>query len=294
VVATLTLDNDAGFILRGRAVHTMPRTGGFRPNPNPNSGLLAGYFDRFTGPDSEYTAQQAVRFSNENADLGQFGQFLPVRQPVYYPPGGAIQVEVTNNDPSFDYLGLEVYFRGSKVYQPGILPCLTYPAGKISTEPFILGGLVAGLPITGTMLNNICQAQSDSDMVIRAINIGSWGVADQSGANNQPQYFQLYVQFKDSTGKTYSNLPVHVDVCFGGMGSILSPMTFLPQTVPSLYGPYHPPLLLPEIYLPANQILYYDLYRQDGAPISGIYSPGTLQPVDVLLAFQGMKVYRQS
>jgi hypothetical protein len=284
VSTVLQLDNDAGFIMRGRALHIAPTVA------NPNQSLLANYFDRISGPDREYMGQQAIRFANENADYGQFGQFLPVRQPIYYPPGGVIQVECVNNGATA-MTGVECYFRGSKVFQPGILPCLTIPKGNISTEPFWLNSLVH-MPVQGQILNNICRAQSDSDFIIRAINAGSWALADTE-THNQAQYFQLYVQFKDATGKTYSNLPVHVDVCFGALGSILSPMTFLPQSVPARYGPYHPPLLLPEIYLPANNILYFDLYRNDG-PISGIYAPGTLQPVDVRLAFHGMKVYRQN
>ena len=284
VSTVLQLDNDAGFVLRGRALHILPTVA------VPNQSLLGGYFDRISGPDREYMAQQAVRFANENADFGQFGQFLPVRQPIYYPPGGVIQVECFNGG-LVDMAGVECYFRGSKVFQPGILPCLTIPKGLISTEPFWLNGFIPQMPVQSQILNNICRAQSDSDFIIRAINAGSWGLADTQ-ANNQPQYFQLYVQFKDATGKTYSNLPVHVDVCFGALGSILSPMTFLPQTVPARYGPYHSPLLLPEIYLPANQILYYDLYRNDG-PLAGIYDGGTLQPVDIRIAFHGMKVFRQ-
>jgi len=286
VTRDLTLDTDAGFILRGRALHVAPTAA------NPTQALLANYFDTFSGPDREFLAQQPMRFQNENADFGQFGQFLPVRQPIYYPPGGTIQLQAVNNGTT-NLTGVEVYFRGSKVYRPGILPCLVIPQGNVSTLPFILNKLNSQVPVQSQTLNNQVQAQSDSDFIIRAINAGAWELADESGANNQAQYLQLYVQLKDQLGKVYSNQPVHLDTCFGALGSILSPMTFLPQTVPSRYGPYHPPLLLPEIYLPANNVLYYDLYRNDGS-ISGIYAPGTLQPVDVRFAFQGMKVFRQA
>jgi hypothetical protein len=285
VTATLALDTDAGFVLRGRALHVTPSA------EFPNQTLLANYFDRFSGPDSEYNAQQPLRFQNENRDFGQFAQFLPVRQPIFYPPGGVIEVQCVNRG-AVNMTGVEVYFRGSKMYRPGILPCAVMPQGKVSTLPFILSKLNAQVLVQSMALNNQVQAQSDSDFILRAINAGSWGLADQSGGNNQPQYFDLYIQLKDELGKVYSNLPVHLDTCFGSLGSILSPMTFLPQPVPGRYGPYHPGLLLPEIYLAANHVLYYDLYRNDG-PLAGIYAPGTLQPADVRLAFHGMKVFRQ-
>jgi hypothetical protein len=285
ITTELQLDTDAGFILRGRALHMTPTVA------HPDQSQLANYFDMIAGPDREYLGQQPIRFQNENQDFGQFAQFLPVRQPIYYPPGGCIAIQAVNNGAG-NLTGVEVYFRGSKVYRPGIMPCLVIPQGKISTLPFILVKKNLQLPVQGAVLNNQVIAQSDSDFIIRAINAGSWGLSPEEG-RNEPQYFQLYIQFKDQLGKVYSNLPVHVDTCFGSLGSILSPMTGFGQTVPGRYGPYHPPLLLPEIYLPANNILYYDLYRNDG-PLTAIYEGGALQPVDVRLTFQGTKVFRQA
>ena len=184
-----------------------------------------------SGPDREYIGQQPIRFQNENGDYGWWGQFLPVRKPIYYPPGGVIQLQVTNNGAT-SFTGLEAYFRGSKVFQPGRIPCLTYPPGNIATEPFILNGLVSQMAVTSQIQNNIIRAHPDADFIIRAINMGSWHVANQIQVGNQPLYINLYIQLKDATGKAYSNLPVHADVCFGSMGSILSPMTLGPQPIP--------------------------------------------------------------
>src|SRR5262249_25039329 len=68
----------------------------------------------------------------ENPTFGQYGSPLPVRPPMIYPPGGTIQANI-QNDGDVDLDGLELYFRGSKIFQPGILPCLTYP-DKFSTN----------------------------------------------------------------------------------------------------------------------------------------------------------------
>jgi hypothetical protein len=272
----LILDNDAGFLARGRAIHLTP------PAVATGQSQLENYFDRFVGPDQEYYSDAPTRFYNENANFGQFGNFLPIRQPVYYPPGGTIEVEVTNNDPGV-MTGVEAYFRGSKVFRPGALPCIGYPPGKISPFPFLFPDSVSIANSAQPLLNNSIQAQSDSDFIIRAINMGCFaGVTPGSGGGAQTGYIQLYVQFKDAIGKYYSNLPVHVDTCFGSLGSMGNGIS-TPAGISS--GPYRPPLLMPEIYLQANERLFFDLYRLD----TGFVNQVTAQ---VYLLFQGMKVFR--
>ena len=277
VTQKVVLDNDSGFLARGRAIHLTP------PAVATGQSQLANYFDRFMGPDLEYFSDLPTRFYNENANFGQFGNFLTIRQPVYYPPGGTIQVEVTNNDLNA-MTGVEVYFRGSKVFQPGVLPCVGYPPGKISPFPFMFPVFVASLGISQNMLNNSIAAQPDSDFVIRAINMGCFaGVTPGTGGGAQTGYVQLYVQFRDALGMAYSNLPVHADTCFGSLGSMGSGT---PSSGAGLScGPYRPPLLMPEIYLPANNRLYFDLYRADSTFVNQLAA-------NIYLLFQGMKVFR--
>jgi hypothetical protein len=271
VTQTLTLDNDSGFLARGRAIHLTP------PTTVWNQALLVNYFDRFTGPDLDYFSDAPTRFYNENAQFGQFGEFLPIRQPVYYPPGGAIQVQATNNGATV-MNSVEVYFRGSKVFRPGVLPCVGYPPGSISGLPFLFPASV-NLALSQNILNSFIQAKPDSDFVIRAISIGCF--AEYGGEPAQQLgYVQLYIQLKDAWGKVYSNAPVHADTCFGSLGSIGEGYSSAGISC----GPYHPPLLLPEIYLAANNLLYYDLYRSDAAYVD-------LNPVQAYLLFQGMKVF---
>jgi len=275
VTTQLALDKDSGFIARGRAIHLTP------PAVATGQSQLVNYFDRFQGPDLEYFSDAPTRFYNENANFGQFGNFLPIRQPVYYPPGGSIHIEVTNNDPGV-MTGVEVYFRGSKVFRPGVLSCHGYPAGNLSFLPFLFPQTVT-LAIAQNVLNGSIQAQSDSDFVIRGINMGCFaGVRGGTGGGAQTGYVQLYIQLKDADGRFYSNLPVHVDTCFGSLGS-MGNGNASPAGLSS--GPYRPPLLLPEIYLPANTQLQFDLYRADSACVNQLSA-------QVYLLFQGMKVFR--
>lgn len=284
----LQMDNDADFILRGRAVHYQSNTPGLA-----GQSALTNYFDRITGPDSgDYLSQALLRFSNECPTFGQYGNPLPVRQPIIYPRGGQITVDVQNQG-NVDFTNLMLYFRGQKIYPPGVVACNTYPA-DCSPFPFTypgrssitnaFGGLQEVPCVTlgqnQQILLNKLNIKNDADFVIRQLTIGSLNLD-----NPLSQYYQCFIQLRDSNQKGYSNLPVHVDVCFGAFGSVTS------NTAPgTTVGPYHPGLLTPEIYLPANGWLYYDLYRQDNY----INGAGGLAPVNLYLSFGGSKIFHRS
>jgi hypothetical protein len=271
---TLQLDNDSSFILRSRAVHIKAPTS----DRNREQSDLINYFDRFTGPDNNYFSQAVTRFSSQNPDFGQFGSPLIVRPPVIYPPGGVIQIDVTNND-SHDYTGLEVYFRGSKMFAPGILPCLTYPE-KFSALQFYYPQQVTAVAKLDNRPDNVLTVDADADTVLRSLTIGSFGGLTSPAKLNK--YYQVYIHLKDQDGRFYSNLPVHVDTCFGAMGSIVQG-----QNAPFRTGPYHPPLFTPEIYIPANRTFQYNVTRDDSSFAQALHA------VDLQLCFQGVKVYRQ-
>ena len=269
----LNLDTDSSFILRGRAAHvqsTTPMLAG--------QSQLTQLFDRYTGPDEEYLSQDVTRFSNENLAYGQYGSPLPVRPPVIYPPGGVIVVDAYNDGGSA-LEGLELYFRGSKIYAPGVLECHTYPE-KMSSNPYTYNLLISQLAVSETRPNTIKNIQPDADFVLRAMSIGSLNPA----ASGLSQYYQTWVTLRDWNGKAYSNLPVHVDACFGACGSL--PNNGSGAELASVVGPYHPPLLTPEIYVPANQQLIFDFSRNDAYV-------GGLGPVDIRVALIGAKVYPQ-
>jgi hypothetical protein len=280
--AALTMDLDADFVLTGRAVHYASLTPGLA-----GQSALVNYFDRYTGPDTgDYLSQALLRFSAENPDFGQYGSPLPLRPPVAYPRGGSLLADVSNRG-NVDYTNLTLYFRGYKMYPAGQLPCNVMPE-KSSVLPFVYQGssFVNGAPVNYVpmaqqtqSLNNPLFIAPDADFIIRSLTVGSMNQSDPLA-----QYYQMFIQLKDQNSKSYSNLPVHVDVCFGAFGSVVTN-----QQVFSRVGPFHPGLLTPEIYQPANTFLYYDLYRKDNY----IGGPGGLSPVNLQLAFNGMKVFHR-
>ena len=265
----LNLDTDSSFILRGRAAHCQSATPMFAGQVG-----LFNLLDRYTGPDEEYLAQDVTRFSNENLFMGQYGSPLPVRPPVIYPPGGVIVVDAYN-DGANPIAGLELYFRGSKIFAPGVLECHTYPE-KMSSNPYTYNQLISQLAVSETRPNTVKNIQPDADFVLRAMTIGS-----MSPAARGPQYFQVWVTVRDWDGRAYSNLPVHVDACFGACGSL--PNNGSGAMLASLVGPYHPPLFTPEIYIPASRQLILDFQRND-AFVQGA-------AVDLRVAMIGAKVY---
>lgn len=276
----LQLDLDADFILRRRAVHYQSTTPGLAGQQ-----ALTNYFDRMAGPDSgDYMSQALLRFANENPDFGQYGSGLPVRPPVVYPRGGTITVDVQNQGDT-DLPGLELYFMGQKMYRPGELPCRTYP-DSISPLPFIYPAtsFVNGLEVNYVTLAQqqtlrllLRNVKNDADFAMRWMTIGSMNLG-----NSRSQYYQCYIQLKDQDEKPYSNLPVHVDI-YGAFGSVTGM-----QTPFTRVGPYHPHLIDPEIYVPANNFLYYDLFRQDN-----YIGAGDLDPINLQIAFGGMKVFHR-
>jgi hypothetical protein len=277
-LVSITLETDSSFMLRSRAIHIQSTTARLA-----GQSTLNAYLDQYTGPDGEYLSQGLTRFSNENETFGQYGSPLPVRPPMIYPPGGTIQLNI-QNDGLTDFAGLEIYFRGSKLFAPGVLPCLTYP-DKFSTNWYIYNGPRPNSP-TLTMSqksklpDNILQIQGDSDFVLRALSIGSMAPVNDATQT----YRQVWITLRDGDGRAYSNLPVHVDVCYGALGS-LAFGGGSGAAISKDVGPYHPPLFTPEIYIPANRFLFYDLVRDD------TFAGGPAGNVNMQLAFQGAKVY---
>ncbi len=244
-------------------------------------GLLSLYRDRITGPDNDDLADDLTVFYGEAPALGQYGLFLPTRPPMIYPPGGTIYADVYNGS-AVTLTNLQLYFRGQKVFAKGVLDSFDYPS-SFKAAPFIITATVT-LNETAAMLNNVFSTQPYADFALRSLTIGAKNPATNPTTTNG--YYEVSIMLRDVHGRSYSNVPVNVDVCFGGFGSMVSGL----QTdiaVPQSYGNWLPPLLMPEIYLPANQILYYDLYRADA------YLAASLPSVALQLAFAGANITKR-
>jgi hypothetical protein len=280
----LKLDADAPFLLRGRAMRIpYPVTKGCTKS-QPLNGLLM----RYTGPNNNYLQQDLVRQSLEMMYFGQFGQWRPVSPQILYPPAGVILIDV-KNDSASEIDNLTLYFRGVKLYPWDARPNYTYP-DKFASLPYVYpiapvdpstnpAGLILSLGVAETRLNQIFQVKDDADFVIRSAQAG--------GVQIETKYFETFVTLRDPDNLPYSNQPVHVDTLFGYGGSgVTYRVSDVPNSItPKGVGPGMPGWFFPEIYVPRNNLLKYDIYRTDSA-----YS-GCSDTVDFPIMLSGSKVF---
>jgi hypothetical protein len=283
----LTLDFDAPFAVRGRGIHIPPP-----PNTRNQSGVNSLLF-RYKNAAGNYLAPQAIQAPADfwNA-FGQNGHYRPVWPQQPYPPGGTISVDVINNGP--DITNLQVIFRGVKLFQPGSIAALTYPPDMTKRPPIdftyqtgkgtpndpaiVLSPSGAG----STVLQAPLRIQADADFVLRGLQAGLWTSSGDGGLYSTNGYTELYVQLFDAQLKPYSNVPIHIDWLFGNAGGSGLP-TF------TALGNAAPGLLVPEIYIPRNSALYFNLIRQDGPYVAFTDD----LPVRLSMAWIGSKVYTQ-
>ncbi len=105
---TLTLDTDAPFVLRSRALR-QKYTAALRQNG------LQFVATRWTGPNRDYRQQDFVLESLQMANFGQCGNPGPVCPSITYPAAGNILIDVYNTG-SAAITNLTFYFRGVKLF----------------------------------------------------------------------------------------------------------------------------------------------------------------------------------
>jgi hypothetical protein len=285
----LTLDSDAPFLLRGRAMRIPYPVRKDCAKIQPLNNLLM----RFTGPNNNYLADSLVRQSLEMAYFGQFGQWSPVFPQILYPPAGTILVDV-QNDGLTEIDNLTLYFRGVKLYPVGARPGYTYPP-QFSTLPFVYpivpvdpnlnpAGLIQALGVTETRLNQIFKVKDDADFVIRS--------GQAMGTEEEHEIFEVFMILRDPDNLPYSNDYVHTDVLFGyGQPTVEYPVSSGGASgdllSPAGVGPANPGWFYPEIYVPRNQILKYDIKRTDAA-----YT-GCSDVLDLPVVLTGSKVFHK-
>ena len=284
----LKFDTDAPFLLRGRAMRVpYPAVKGCAKS-QPLQNLLM----RFTGPNNNYLAEDFVRQSLEMSYFGQFGQWRPVSPQILYPAGGTLMVDLYNDGAS-EIDNLTLYFRGVKLYSPGSRPNYTYPpqfaaipyvypiAPVTIANPYNPAGLILSLGVTETRQNQIFTVLDDGDFVIRSGQAG--------GTSIEAKYFEVSMILRDPDNLAYSNDFVHVDTLFGyGNASVKYPVGLSGSTIHPLgAGPANPGWFYPEIYVPRNAILKYDIQRTDAA-----YT-GCSAQVDFPVMLMGSKVFQR-
>jgi len=264
-------DLDAPFRMYGICVWNMgvPSDSGF-------DGQLAL---RYTRPDNRFS-QHIITASNLLFPGNRYNFTLtpnkamvcPVYPNILYPAGSTIRFDLTALGTLSP--GTLIVLTGVKIFNQGEVWAPTYPK-KWTARQYLDRLVVNGFVANGTpVYNNIFTAQSDSDFVWQA-GVYSDLATETTGCPAHlvvavAQLIDLGVIVKDPDYKPYSNTFVPAALLFPFLGSEM------------------PGFLYPEIYIPSQQQLLFDLnYLYTG------FTP-TISPVEVMLGLKGMKVYNQA
>lgn len=242
---------------------------------------LSGF--RFQTPNRQWQS------SDLRTDLiPQFpGATLPNPQPsrgaviypeLMYPLGGVIVCEVGNNTGA-NLTNVKLLFRGSKLFPDGAVAGPTYPA-KMSVLPFTYPVLVENVLGTNDPRRNVqLRIRTDADFVLRYAVCDPFTLGLNNGEFNPFNYRELYVTLRDEWYKAFSNEPIHVNDLFGqGQPSPFEAATSNDDSVVFLPG-----LFSPEIYIPRDHSIYFDIARADAGG----------GPVNLHFRFQGSKVFQR-
>jgi len=275
----LRLDTEAPFCLRGRAYRVQYDTLASRTQQGLNNLAV-----RYAGPISDYRQQSFIPQNLVMPYGGQGGAWKPVEHQIVYPAGGKIRLDLVNTGAG-TLTNLTFYFRGVKLFPWGTVPGYTYPQ-KCRLLPFVYPiapitvqnpyGVVLNLGTSQTLLLQVFQCQNDADFVFR------YG---QAGPSFAPLALEVGIILRDENQKPFSNDYVHYETLFGPCaGNFNCGGT----TVPAIgTGNALPSVMYPEIYIPRNHVLFYDIQRSD----SGFAGTATIPSFPINLI--GSKVYGQ-
>lgn len=247
---------------------------------------LSGW--RFQTPRRQYQSSQLRTDLYSVLNSGVFPSRGVVIYPqIIYPIGSQIVVDIGNNTGS-PILNAILLFRGSKLFQDGAIAAPTYPS-KLAGLPFTYETVVPGVPVSGSpIFDNQLQVIHDADFVYRCglcdpFTLVVDGQPTSFASVTTPQFSEVYVQLKDESRKFYSNIPIHVNDLFGQITPFSTGAGGNDERVD-----FHPGLITPEIYIPRDHSLYFDVYRNDDPT-----NPAVNMPVDLRFRFVGQKVFQQ-
>lgn len=269
------LDPDAPFLLRGLAARLPYDAFGTQ------SGLQFVSL-RYSGPNQDYRQDTPVPLSVMMPYYGQVGNPLKVFPEIRYPSSGFISIDLLNTS-VVPLTGVQIFFRGVKLFAPGVVSHYTYPqAFARAPLPYLYSlahpdPAILNLGVTEERLNQIWTCDNDADFVLRG---------GQAGRSLAPPTSEVFFTFRDELGKPYSNAPVHADVLFGRSVFWASfPCGPVPNFLnPAGPGASNPGLFFPEIYVPRLHTLRYDVVRDDSAYLGAA-------AVDYPVSLIGMKVW---
>lgn len=228
---------------------------------NANNGAVSGddlVLARLKGPDGMYLQNNLVPLSRLIPASTAY-QWTPVYPELVYPAGGFVSLDVQNLQGA-PLTGLVFLVRGVKLYPDSyVLPGASAYPERFSSYPFDLARwhtLAAGADLFNVPLNT----PSDAAVVIRSVSI-------QVSSKLTPyadEYLDLSCILRDSDHKAYMNDYVRVQYLFDS-------------------DPSEPRPIFPQIFLPPNSVMYYDLRRGD------VPSPAA----SFCLTFKGAKVIQR-
>jgi len=248
----LTVDTDAPFMLTGRSLRCTRST-----DSGLNQAPLQFLQSRWTGPHRDYRHQSYLLESLQMAYFGQIGNPKPIAPGVLYPPGSTLMVDIRNRGSSA-IPNLTFFWVGFKMFPPGAVPAYTYPE-IASTQTFSYPVFVSQLAYNEIRRDQIFTVKPDADFVWRA------GQGIPTVVSGGRVLSEVSVIFKDHEKNPYMSDFVPFDILFG-VGGFPSafPLGPTPVFVPPFgTGPASPGILYPEIYLPKNHQLLYDLKRAE-------------------------------
>ena len=249
----LPTDNDAPFFLTGRAVRHKYATDAL------NQANLQGLRTRWSGPGADYRSEFLLE-SLVMVYYGQFGNPKPIAPGVSYPASSIIRLDLQNTGPN-PISNLTYYFIGYKTYPWDSVVGYTYPKNIKRVQTFAYPIPVVALGVSELRPSQIFTCKDDADFVFRA------GQCPPLFTTGGRTLAEVGIILRDFDKHSYMNDYVQLDVLFGsGSAPATIPVGPTPSFVsPFGTGPGQPGLIYPEIYLPADHVLRYDLQRNDGA-----------------------------
>lgn len=303
VQVPLQINTRAPFVLRGRAM----RQSWNSVDGQTNNNKLAM---RYTGPDQEYLSQTFIPFGPMSMAWGMGGSPTWTQSPMLYAPGSVILTDVWNFG-TLNAPNVQVFYRGYELWPEGSVYAPTYPEKfraipytQVSTAPTVArvdNGPNLNLTVqcgrvdSGSLLAP--QVGQPADLAIRGL-MQYW---PESNVNLSPGAAvpvpqEVFLQLYDWQKLSYSNAPIHIDVLAGNWWGFLTGDTTQENNLFGSNGQgysgwngFRPGLFTPEIYLPQNQLLWYDVTRNDAATFNG--KANITQKL--LLGWTGMKVLPQ-
>lgn len=220
-------------------------------------------------------------------------EYRPSRGIVQYPqmlyaPGGSIVCDIANNTGEA-LTNVKLLFRGSKLYDSRAISAPTYPP-RFGPLPFTYPAQIMNLTANGAQsrsVDNQLQVRRDADFAFRCGVCDPFLLAVDGTASGgpQPNFQEVYVQLKDESRKAYSNEPIHINDLFG-QAAPFSDATFGNSNNDGVE--WLPGNLTPEIYIPRDHSLYFDVFRFDDPT-----NFETGRPVNLYFRFVGAKVFAQ-